>query len=228
VGGGVVTKEKSCLVTQNLIEKVRWYLDAPNSIVKADKGGDGKITWKEKALLDLSNTLNRVPSDFPLAAKRGVEFEKVVYHAVEVGKLSGSEFFQSICKELAGFEFYKKGGKKVQMDGLEVYFYAKYDAITPDRKRIKDLKTTDHYKAGKYLKGIQHKIYCFVADAPEFEYVIAEWAEHPKIKAVHKEMYRVADPVMLEKDILYATRECFDTIKDLGLWEAYRTKYCLY
>ena len=152
----------------------------------------------------------------------------MVYHAVEKGKLSGSDHFQDMCRSLQGFEFYKKEGKHVQMDGLDVYFYAKYDAITPDKKRIKDVKTTEVYRQGKYLKGIQHKIYCYIAGAVEFEYVIAAWDIHPKIRAIHREMYRVADPVMLEKDILYATRECFDTIKDLGLWEAYRTKYCLY
>lgn len=223
-----MTGEKKCLVTQNLIEKTKWYIDAPNSVIKAERGGDGRTTWKERAMQDLQNTLNRVPSPFPEAAKRGVDFEKVVYHAVETGKVAGSDHFQSICEKLKGFEFYKKGSKVFNMDGLQCFLYAKYDAITSDQKRIKDLKTTESYKVGKYLKGIQHKIYCHIADADEFTYVIAEWDKYPKIKAVHEEVYRVTDPTALENDIRFATRECFDVIKDLGLWEAYRTKYCLY
>ena len=53
-----MTKEKSCLVTQSLIGAVDWYLTAPDTIIKPDKGGDGKQTWKEKAYNDLLNSDN--------------------------------------------------------------------------------------------------------------------------------------------------------------------------
>ena len=78
------------------------------------------------------------------------------------------------------------------------------------------------------MHSIQHKIYCYVEGATRFQYVIAEWEEYPKIKDVYYEEFTVQDFEALEKDVLFATRECFDIIKDLGLWEVYRTKYCLY
>lgn len=223
-----MTKEKSCLVTQNLIEKVRWYVESPNSVIKTEKGGDGHTTWKERALQDLRSSLAREKTPFPEAAKRGVDFEKKLYKVVESGEVVGSEHFQQMCRSLDGFKFGEKGGKTVELEGNTVYFYGKYDAISPDKVIVKDVKTTASYREGKYLKGIQHKLYCYISGAEFFEYIIAEWAEYPKIKKVHYEEFRVRDHKALEDDILYATRECFDTIKDLGLWETYRTKYCLY
>jgi len=166
---------------------------------------------------------------FPEAAKRGIEFEKKVYTVVSAGvEVQSSEHFKDICNEVRGYQFYQKDGKHVQMDGLDLFFYAKYDAITADKRSIVDLKTTGKYREGKYVKGIQHKIYCYVSGAEYFKYVIAEWEEYPKIKAVHREEFIVKDREAMEKDILFQTRECFDTLKDLGLWEVYRTQYCLY
>lgn len=222
-------KEKSCLVTTSLIGSVQWYLESPTSVIKAERGGDGVKTWKEKALEDLKNTLGRVPGDFPEAAKKGVEFEKKVYEVVankQIGK--GSEDFQKICREVEGYEFYQKGGVNVNIEGDKVYFYAKYDAILPDKTSIKDLKTTASYKVGKYLAGIQHKMYCYISGAERFRYVVAEWEKYPKIKRVHVEDYEVRNRLELETDLFCTTKECFDVIKDLGLWELYRTKYCLY
>lgn len=221
-------KEKSCLVTQNIIEKTRWYVESPNTVIKTEKGGDGHTTWKEKALQDLRDTLARVSKPFPEAAKRGVDFEKKLYAVASSGEMKGSPEFQAMCQAIHGFEYYKKGGKHVPMDGLDLFFYAKYDAISPDKRRIKDVKTTGAYRARKYLHGIQHKIYCYIEEAEYFQYVIAEWDEWPKIKKVHYEDFYVQNQKALEDDILFATRECFDIIKDLGLWETYRTKYCLY
>ena len=128
--------EKQCLVTQNLIETIKWYLTAPDVIIKPEKGGDGKTTWKEKALLDTKNLLGRTKGEFPEAARRGVEFEKKVYQCVQEGRVAGSEAFQAICNHVKGYEFGKKGGKKVPLGEDTIYFYAKYDAILPDQSMI--------------------------------------------------------------------------------------------
>lgn len=221
-------KEKSCLVTQNLIEKTRWYVESPNTVIKTEKGGDGHTTWKERALQDLRMSLARESQPFPEAARRGVNFEKKLYGVVESGQVLGSENFQVMCHALYGFKFGQKGGKNVEVDGNKVYFYGKYDAISADGRAIIDVKTTASYRDGKYLNGIQHKLYCYISGAEIFQYLIAEWGEYPTIKQIHREEYRVKDPKALEDDVLYATRECFDIIKDLGLWETYRTEYCLY
>lgn len=228
MGGRIVEKEKSCLVTQNLIGAVEWYLTAPNVVIKAEKGGDGKITWKEKALIDLSNIINRVKGDFPETARRGMIFEKAIYENANREVLTGSKEFQQICKEVQGYVFFQKAGKTLTIDDNQVYFYAKFDAVKDigEGADIKDIKTTAHYKKGKYLNGCQHEIYCYVKGVRSFEYIIAEWGEYPQIKGVHKESYIA--PERLEEILIDKVRDCFSTLKDLSLWEAYRKTYCLY
>lgn len=227
--------EKKHLITQDIVSKTKWFLEAPNAIIKAEKGGDGKTTWKEKALQDLKDTLQRVKRDLPPDALNGVIFEKKVYENANGVSPVGSAFFQQVCEEVRGFKFYEKGKKTITVDGCECFLYTKYDAIwypgypSPENEgHIKDLKTTKQYKRGKYLGGFQHKLYCYVAGIPKFDYVIAEWDVYPKIKEVYKEPYVCLDMAQLEKDVIFEIRECFNVIKDLGLWEDYRTKYCLY
>jgi len=225
-------KEKSHLVTQDIVSAARWYLDSPMVVIKPEKGGDGKTTWKEKALIDLTNKLNRVKTPFPEAAKKGVDFENKVYEVAATEEKVGSENFQKVCGEVRGYTFYSKGKKTIDIDGMECFLYTKYDAIRypMDHREpfIKDIKTTESYKRGKYLAGFQHKFYCYVSGIPNFSYVVVEWGEHPKIKNVHIESYICSDMAMLKIDVIHEIKECFSVLKDLGLWEAYRTKYCLY
>jgi hypothetical protein len=221
-----MSKEKSCLVTQSLIGSVDWYLTAPDKIIKEEKGGDGKITWKQKAWTDLYTTINRIETPFPEAARRGVEFEKKVYEYANKDEIGGSEEFQKVCGEVRGFLFYQKGGVNVEIAGNNCYVYAKYDAIKEGC--VKDLKTTESYKKGKYLGGFQHKQYCYISGHDDFEYIIAEWDNYPKIKAIHKETYKVEDKELLIAEVHTKIEDCFDILKDLGLWKDYREKFCLY
>lgn len=223
-----MVKEKSCLVTQALVGGVEWFLTAPSSIIKPDKGGDGVLTWKDKALQDLKNMLERIPGEFGEPAKRGILFEKKVYQYANEAVIPDkySKEFKQVCNEVKGYQFFQKKGINVEIAGENCYLYAKFDAIKPPS--IKDIKTTQSYSANKYLKGIQHEIYCYVLGAKDFEYIIAEWGEYPKIKAVYKERYVVEDINKLGVTIYNKVSETFSIIKDLGLWESYRTKYCLY
>lgn len=223
-----MSKEKSCLITQNLIGAVEWYITAPNSIIKAERGGDGRTTWKERALQDLTNLVNRIPGEFPIEAKRGVEFEKAVYENANKDILPGSEQFKRVCQEVRGYQFYQKAGRILKIDDNMCYFYAKFDAIKQEGPDvyIKDIKTTQEYKQNKYISGCQHEIYCYVKQAVRFEYIIAEWGVYPKINAVYRETYIPSD--RLEEIIVDKTRDCLSTLKDLDLWTAYREKYCLY
>jgi hypothetical protein len=233
-----MTKEKSCLVTQALIGGVEWYLTAPTTVIKPERGGDGKLTWKEKAYNDLNNMLNRVKTPFPIEAKQGVDFEKKVYEHANSDKLVGSENFQKILKEVKGFEFYQKGGINVKIGKHNCYLYGKYDAIktgtfnfTTKQKSIShiiDIKTTKNYTMGKYVKTFQHKLYCYITGCDLFEYVIAVWDTYPKIRVVHKEVYTVKNRDLLISEVHKTIEECFEVIQDLDLWDTYKEKYCLY
>ena len=222
-------KEKSCLITNSLISSVNWCYNAPDIVIKKEKGGDGKITWKEKADKDLFQQLSRIRGDMNEAAKRGIEFEKQIYrYANEPNKIpdSASNKFRYICKEVEGYLFYQKGNKTIKIDGHECFLYVKYDAVRfPD---IKDIKTTEEYKFNKYLNGFQHKLYCYVAGADKFEYVIAEWDKYPKIKDIYRERYIVEDRKALEKEVIATIKETIMNIKDMNLWDLYREKFCLY
>lgn len=224
-----MTKEKSNLVTTSLIGSVEWFLSAPDVVIKDSKGGDGHTTWKEKALQDLKNNLGRIPGEFSEEARQGVELEKMVYkYANDIEKVHErvSKNFIALCKEVEGFQFYQKKGINKEVQGMNCYLYCKFDAIK--LPEIKDLKTTKRYDPEKYLKGFQHKFYCYVTGADRFEYVVAEWDEYPKIKAVHKEIYIVKDRGQLEREVIGRIEETFSLLKELKLWDLYRDKYCLY
>lgn len=222
-----MVKEKSCLITQNLVGAINWYDTAPHSIIKPEKGGDGEMTWKDKAWKDLTMLVAREYGDFPIEARRGVDFEKAVYlKANKENRKEGSPEFEEVCEAVKGMEFYQKGGKYITVDGHKCYIYAKFDAVKDNV--IKDIKTTAKYTKNKYLQTAQHPIYCFIREANKFEYVIAEWEEYPKIKAVHYEEYMVTDKKDLEETIILMVSNTLERLKDLDLWDIYKEKYCLY
>jgi len=214
---------KSNLITQNLVEAVKWFLSAPDSVIK---DGDGAQTWKQKAQIDLINSVQRNKTDFPEAARRGMEFEKKIYTSVMIKSQYGSEFFKEVCQAVDGFEFGKKKGINLEIDGETCYLYGKFDAIKSDK--IIDIKTTGNYKKDKYLQSFQHPLYCYITGIKDFEYIIVEWDEYPKIKAVHREIYQAPEKDILEKEVIREIQECFEVLKMAGLWEDYKEKYCLY
>lgn len=219
-------RTKSCLITQNLISAIDWYDTAPHSIVKPEHGGNGEMTWKDKAYNDLVMTVNRQYGDMSPAAQHGIDFEKEVYRSANKDAQGGSPLFREVCNEVRGFQFFQKGGKYVDVNGHTCYVFAKYDAIS--LPIIKDIKTTQSYKANKYLGTFQHQIYCYVSGADRFEYIVAEWEEYPKIKAIHKELYVVNDRSALEEEVHMKISETLIRLEDLDLWDAYREKFCLY
>lgn len=220
---------KSCLITTGLINAITWFRTAPPVVIKPEKGGDGKTTWKEKAEMELLALLGREKRDFPEAAQQGVNFEKQIYkyaNTPEKIPTESSEYFIKVCKEVQGYAFYKKGGKKIEVDGHKCYVYGKYDAIK--LPKIKDIKTTKEYKLNKYLETVQHILYCYISGATSFEYVIAEWDEYPKIKNVYKESYEVMDQEELEKEVFSLVKDTIDFLKDYQWFDLYKEKFCLY
>lgn len=218
--------DKKCLITQHLIESIRWYMEAPQSIIKAERGGDGKTTWKQKAWKDLNRMLSREPSTFGVDAQNGMNFEKKVYEFANKDNRVGSAHFQEVCNSVKGMQFYKKEGKEFLVNDLKCYIHCKYDAIL--LPKLVDLKTTKTYKKGKYLNSVQHKLYCFVSSGSEFEYVVTEWEEYPIIKAVHREKYIVENRQLLETEVNMMVADCLDNLINLDLWGLYRDVYCLY
>lgn len=219
-------KEKSCLITNTLIDAINWCLNASDTIVSPERGGDGVVTWREKAWSDLCNMLERKKTPMSPEAQNGINFENRLYDFATRRKLDGSELFQSILKEITGYNFQRKIYNYTRINNQECCIYAKMDASKGNH--IIDIKTTGNYKQNNYLNKFQHKLYCYAAGVTEFDYIIVEWEEYPKIKAVHKERYVVEDQQVLRLDVEKTISETIDFLQELKLWDVYREKFCLY
>jgi len=217
---------KKCLVTTSLIGSVEWAQTAPSSVIKPEKGGNGKETWASLAIKDLKATLSRDSFVMNEAAQRGITFENKVYSVARSSTVAGgSAEFQDIVGRVIGGQFQRKKGMDYRAGGEDCYLYAKEDVYFPDK--IIDIKTTAKYKADKYIGSIQHPIYCLVENVWRFDYLVAEWAEYPRIKKLHIIELNV-DEIFARKIIDSRISQTFNFLKEHNLWEVYRDKYCLY
>lgn len=208
---------KSRLITASLISSVEWLKICPES-------------YKEDALKSLKNQLNRVWDEPSVAAKAGIEFENAVQKFVTMKKFDvGTELFQQVLKACEGGEFQRKsrGNLKIEGDEANYFLYGKIDVYFPSL--LLDLKTTGVYKVNKYLKTVQHLIYCLNEQIKEFKYLVVEWEKPPKIKAIHEENFKVKD---FDEVYNILVSKIKTTIAYLQLrpelWKAYTEKYCLY
>ena len=216
-------KEKSSLITQALVSSIEWAETAPNRVILPARGGDGILTWKGQAQVQLVEMLKRDKAKYSPEAMHGIEFEKKVYDDVAAGgKIKGSDFYKEVCRQVKGYKFGEKEGKQVG----ERYYYCRYDAIA--NPRLIDLKTTKKYTRGKYLKTFQHELYCYVSGCTEFEYIVIEWDKFPKIKAVHYESYEPPEERRLEEIVRERSNEALVYLKQHGLYGLYKDHYCLY
>lgn len=225
-------REKQCLITVSLVDSVNWFVTAPSSIIKPERGGDGHTTWAQKAEKDLRSTLAREKGDYTSWRVDGIQFENMIYDYAkrkeeDLPEMSGN--LRIIVDEVRGMLFGQKSGVKRKIGDDECYLYARYDAVKIPV--IKDIKTTSKYAFGKYLNGFQHKFYCYISGADVFKYVIVEWDDQekdPGIQEVHFEQYSVTDRKELEAEVEDIIRRTLSELRELGLWDLYRGSYCLY
>lgn len=215
---------KKCLVTSDLISSVEWLQKAPSTKIQ---GQD--ITWQQKAYTDLKNKLARIYTDMPIAAQQGIDFEKRLYNIAsfrpDIESLKCSMYFKQVLYRIKGFEFQKKQGTEFLIYGYSCYLYGKFDCYSD--KKIIDIKTTSNYKDDKYKKSFQHKLYITITDVRRFEYLVIEWLDYPKIKDVHSIIIE-HNPEDIRNEVERRIINVFEFLKDIDLWELYRTKYCLY
>jgi hypothetical protein len=222
----------SRLITTSLVDSVEWLKTAPDSACR-DKPD---ITWRQKAYDDLGNQLSRVWTGFSKATQRGVDFEKKVYAILQSGQ--GWED-NGYSKELIHILELCKGGKCYQKnkifvklaDGEEYCLYGKYDILKPED--ILDLKTTASYKgAGKYLGGIQHKLYCYMENISRFKYVVSEFDEKDednlKIQHVYEVDYTMPSRAEIYEEVIERVTATIEYVKLYPeLWEKYLSTFCL-
>lgn len=144
---------------------------------------------------ELLNKINRVKTEFPEAARKGVAFEGVIN---KILKLANHEIFKDATFEADGFTFQsdivlkiakKLTNAKKQQEFIQanvstpvglinVYGFIDYSY---DDMQV-DLKTTGSYKKGKYAINNQHKCYPLLnqlngGSVSKFNYLITDFSE---------------------------------------------------
>lgn len=222
----------SRLITPSWFSSISWARNAPPSRIRDDEQGR---TWREKAYEDLRNMLGRVYGDFNEAAKRGVEFENHVYRVAKLEDpygVNASQFFKQVVAQCVGGQFQYKSKRFVEIAGEEYCVYGKLDVWFPADRTIKDIKTTGNYKGrDHYLKSMQHKMYCYINQAPSFRYVVAEFPDDTsrQISDIHMIDYEIDDPESLKEEIIERIVEDLQFLEaDPELMDLFLNTYSLY
>lgn len=223
--------EKTRLITASLINSIDWLSKCPPS-------------WQLKAYNDLKNMLSGIWSDPTPEIKRGMDFEKkinqlLIFRDNPPGDSSSGfmddltsteEWFLDRIPE--GMQQQKVFKKYPEIDGRKYCIYCKTDLYKPGD--LKDIKTTQSYKPGKYLETFQHILYMYAAEETSFEYLIATFdKETQKVTGVEMETCKAppSDKVeySIENTVFNRIREVEKfLLKYPELLELYNTKFCKY
>jgi hypothetical protein len=137
--------------------------------------------WKnsEEAGEDILDTLNKKERETSSAMQAGIDFEEAVRRFCD-GMESEDFCVMEAGERVQGGIWQQRIGR--ELDGDLVYGIA--DVIR--RNTIFDLKRVHKYDLGKYESSIQHLVYMYATEIPNFEYVISDGRE-VYIEAYHWE-----------------------------------------
>lgn len=154
-------------VTPTLIDSYLWYV---------------KLGCQQDKFKELIDKINKVPIEFPEAAKKGVAFEDCVNLTISgqpTYKKDSFIFNEDLVKKIANKLKNNKGTqiwieKTVPFDYGNVRVGGFLDYNYNDK--IIDLKTTGNYKLGKYKDNQQHRAYGLIqSDKKEFIYYVTDF-----------------------------------------------------
>lgn len=237
---------KTRLITTSLINSIEWFTTAPNTIIKPEKGGDGKITWKQKSYNDLKSMLGRKKADFGVHAKIGIQIENEIYKNAKLPpKLQKNrEKLSEIYDLLQDCQFQISKKKSILIDDNEFCLYGRFDALKNTGNEIVDLKTTSSYKKNKYLNTIQHEMYCAMEDNyNDFMYLVVELEKRdtdyltilnknmnfiPPIKDIKKEVFKVENRNALMESLVWRIKKNLGVLKQSKLFDLYISTFCQY
>lgn len=202
------------LITTSILDSFEWFNNCPPS-------------WKDKAHKDILSSLRREPWKPHKSAKRGMEFEDMVYaHARLKKSTGGSRHFQEVVNKCRGGKFQQVLKKNIKVNGNNVVLYGKVDVLFEDR--ILDIKTTENYRgASKYLNGWQHLLYLYMSGLQDFSYLVVLFEEYPSLLIVDKyeTPFHTDNPIDLLEDIEHGIMDLHDWIDSEGLWHDYEMKF---
>lgn len=204
------SKNPSYLITPSILDSFRWLNVCPPS-------------WRDRAYGSIVSTIRREPWKPSNSAKRGMKFEQTVYAKAYSINESGSELFRSVVEIVKGGAYQKVLKKNIEVQGLDVVLYGKADVLFNDK--IIDIKTTEKFNKDNYLEGWQHRIYTFVSDIKDFEYLIVLFEPYPSltIMDVMKVPYESTGNEL--EEIKQETVKLFEWLKDERLFHDYEQIY---
>lgn len=223
-------QEKTRLITASLINSIDWLSKCPPS-------------WQLKAYNDLKSMLSGIWSTPTVEIQRGMDFEKEINRLATLRDASTGTF-EFTCESFKdsevknwflahipeGSEQQKVFKKYPEIDGRKYCIYCKTDLYKP--RALKDVKTTQSYKPGKYLETFQHILYMYASEETFFEYLIAKFdKETQKVTGTEIEVFNDSGVglAMLEMKVFNRIREVEKFwIKYPELGELYNTKFCKY
>jgi hypothetical protein len=126
---------------------------------------------------DILDTLNRAEKRKSPAMQMGIDFENAIRQVCDGG--ASEDFCVLEAAEIVRGGLWQQRISR-ELEGDLAYGIA--DVIR--RNAIFDIKRADNYDLGKYEGSIQHLIYMYAADIPNFEYVISDGHE------IYVESYR--------------------------------------
>ena len=209
------------LITPSILDSYDWYVSCP-------------AHFKESALQQISDALNRKPWDPSPAILRGMNFEKMV--CANLDDISLEDFMKKFEGHSPNMDiFWKKCrtgrqqakvSKTINIDGVDYYMYGKRDIAFAD-KTI-DIKTTGDFKSPKYyLTRNQHPLYIACSGIEPFEYLIAEYDD---VSGKCVEVYEIEATMEVEaalERIINKIREFVSFLKtDDELMKAYNNTFC--
>jgi len=216
----MIIEDRSLLFTASIYDSYQWLINSRGSYI-------------EKAYNDFMRQLTRASWTATPAIQRGMEFEKAVYQFAEdksseqLVDMPISEEFKQIVEAVRGGEFQKKLKKIETINGQSFCLYGKADVFFSNC--IKDIKTTNVFKRSKYENSIQHKLYCYIARVPSFEYLVAEFQDKEIIQHFEKVRIDYSDFEQLGSLIKEKVIDFWNFIQnDEELLNAYLNKFCLY
>ena len=187
--------------------------------------------WAERAYISFVNKIQRkYDTPMPKWVERGIDFENAVQRVCENAVTfedidQGSELFREVAATCFGGEFQKRIKRYETIDGQEFLYFCKMDNVH-GTDFIIDIKTTKNFKGpGKYLRGWQHRMYCWALPCKSFQYLIAEWVSEDSdaILDLHRVNYEIERPEALTTDIIDVTKEMLSFIEQRGLYNDYYT-----
>lgn len=170
------------LMTQSLLSSWLYqYSDFSKYKEKEDE-------YRQKAHDEFILTLKRVRTPTTEAQQNGIDFEDL---AVKLSRLdmaereqyNGHKWFSAACRvadEITGGQFQVALHKEVTVDDVELLLYGRLDCLVAGK--VKDIKYTGKYVAGKFFGGVQHPMYLeLVPEAGSFVYLVSDgrkvWSE---------------------------------------------------